>query len=411
MLTLMQPVKAPATPAIGRAQFGLFIAALFVGLCIRVAVAVQPTDLSGDAGSRYLPLATNLAHNHGFSLSTSSPYQVDDFNVPVYPLFVALVFIGTNDSIRAVVIAQLLVELLTVFILYLIARELGFSVNQQVAAVCLALLCPFLPLFAGKLLTEVLATFLLSLFLLCLLRGRWAFAGLCGALALLTRPDLIIAVFGVFLVITIRSRRFKGAMVALAFAFLPLSLWSLHNYLASGSFSPLGRVTEQTKSPYAQWLSTWLDDPKQVHAAWWQPPFDTPPDDELRERTREAWQQYPIRTAVYIPAKRTVMTWLRLPTYVQGHALKTLGYLFWIALSMAAVAGTAVLARRREWVLLLLLSLVAGRLILPFVSALGAEPRYVIECLPACFILAVAWLNRGHGQEKAAISECSKAYA
>jgi hypothetical protein len=366
-----------------RIHLYVLLVALLIGLAIRLGIAFSEIELTGDEVSRYVPLATNLTQGNGFTISGVA----DDFNVPVYPAFIAAIFLLTGESIRAVIVVQLLLELVIIYVLWLIAKELKFSTWQQVAAVSLALVCPFLPVMAGQLLTEVLATLLMTLFLLFILRRYWLLAGVIAGLGLLTRPDLLPA-FGAAVIVTlVLSRQFKGAALATICACLLVSLWGFRNLSTFGTFLPLGRVTEQTNYTYARWLNTWLDDPRQMHAAWWQP-AEIPPDDVLIERTRTAWTDEPVRVGFIVPVKRAFMTWLRLPTYIQSRPLKILAYVFWVGLSLTSLYGCYLLLRQKQWTLLILLAVVAGRIILPLVSALGAEPRYIIECLPACFLLA-----------------------
>lgn len=84
---------------------------LLAGIAIRVTLIQRGDALSGDAGLRYDPIARNLASGHGFSKSKQAPYLPDDFDQPVYPLFIAAIYRLFDYSVSAVRLIQAAIEL------------------------------------------------------------------------------------------------------------------------------------------------------------------------------------------------------------------------------------------------------------------------------------------------------------
>lgn len=405
---------------------------LLAGIAIRVTLIQRGDALSGDAGLRYDPIARNLASGHGFSKSKQAPYLPDDFDQPVYPLFIAAIYRLFDYSVSAVRLIQAAIELAILWLAWRITILLGLPRKVGISAVLIGLICPFIPLFAGRLLTEVVATFLLALtaFLLLTARERggwwWAAAGGSAATGLLTRPDLLISlglmIAAALLQVTVDS----GLKVALKpAAFLGISIilmmmpWCYRNYVTFGLFRPLGGVTAQTSLSYVKWLGTWVDDPRYQQDYWWrvwdrgkaisfpadkltaeqaeaagralqiagaQGSFEGEPDRILNEAYRLALRNDPLKIAVLLPVKRTVMAWLRMPGYLENALMKYVAYAFWLPFLVLSALGLAVSFRENKTAFLFLGAWVAGRTVLPIISVLAIEPRYQIEALPACFI-------------------------
>ncbi len=422
-----------------RVQY-ICLAILALAVLARISLVILPVRLAGDAAERYDPAARNLVAGRGFSKSIGPPYITDTSDPPGYPLFVASIYSLTSGSLRAVVILQIALEMVTLFLVYSICRRWGLSRQARWAALLFGALCPFLPLFSTQIYTEVLATFLLTLTLYLLARtvtdkslGWWFAAGLTSGVGLLVRPDLLpalllasIAAVSVHrasesLAISRRQRLWGvvgRACITGAVCLAVLFPWTLRNYRLTGDVSPFGNIAAQSREAYPRWLSTWLDDPQLLHLYWWNPikieEFSASkiPDDE-RERAERAIRQAqaqlslngqpseeffalaakanverPVRTRVFVPVRRMLMTVLRVPSSVSDGLWKILVYLYWFTLIGCLMIGAMRGLRRRNFIVLLPLALIIGRLVLPLVSALGSEPRYLFEALPSCFILA-----------------------
>lgn len=150
-----------------RATKVIAIALLLLAIAIRVnyvlPALVSGVALDGDALYRYHPLAQNLAAGNGFTSDGAPPYQPNSFAQPGYPAFVALFYFLTGGSRKPVVLAQIALELLTLFIVFKMCESLKLSRRVQLTSVVIGLVCPFLVSNSTFLRTEMLATFVVTL--------------------------------------------------------------------------------------------------------------------------------------------------------------------------------------------------------------------------------------------------------
>ncbi len=439
MIKMPQSLKKSPTGRNRRVQY-ICLAILALAVLARISLVILPVRLAGDAAERYDPAARNLIAGRGFSKSIGPPYITDTSDPPGYPLFVASIYSLTGGSLRAVVILQIALELATLFLVYSICICWGLSRRARWSALLFGALCPFLPLFSTQIYTEVLATFLLTLTLYLLARTVtdksltwWLAAGSISGAGLLVRPDLLPAILLAAIVavsihrspesLSLSNRQRLGhavgrACITGAVCLVVLFPWTLRNYRLTNEVRPFGNIAAQSREPYPRWLSTWLDDPQLLHLYWWNPikikefPASKIPDDE-RERAERAIRQAqdqlslngqpsqefdslaakanaerPLRTIILVPLRRMLMTILRVPSSVSDGLWKILVYLYWFTLIGCLVVGAIRGLRRRNFIILMPLALIIGRLALPIASALGSEPRYLFEALPSCFILA-----------------------
>ncbi len=454
---------------------GLGLAVVVLGILLRGLVLSSPLVLSGDAEARYVPLATNLWQGRGYSRQLSAPFRPDSFDQPGYPMFLAAVLEIDEGNLDAVVAFQLALETGIVFLIFAITDAAGLSRAVRLWALAIALICPFLPLWSGRAMTEIATTFCLSVLCwLCVQAARgeenfrwWSWAGLAGALCLMVRADTLPAValmllFGALAQwrrggkqrvrrlnfhITKQDGRTESALRAaggLSAALLILALtmapWTWRNYRDFHELLPLGRVGEQQRNGYVVWLGTWVDDTRFHKPLWWDilkpdhdirfPATEIPDAFERAQAVRgvelarkrqmfagsasqlffelaaQARQRAPLRTRLLVPIKRTAMTWLRMADYtpitaVRGFArdparphIPRAHEEFFIALISCGwhvLLGLALLGMARSlveklWLCAPLWALIIGRSLLPFVSGIGTEPRYMIEALPAVFV-------------------------
>lgn len=458
------------------------LAIVVLALLVRGLVLSSPLVLSGDAQARYVPLATNLWHGRGYSRQLEAPYRPDSFDQPGYPAFLAAALEFGDGNLALVAPLQMALEIGIVGLVFLMASAANLSRATQLGALGLALACPFLPLWSGRAMTEILTTFCLSVLCwLCVQTARddthelswWLSAGVMGGLCLMVRADTLPAVALMLLPgalaqwigapkrcfrrlnFTIASRRVGGGVmsgnatralgglgVALIALVAIMGPWTWRNYQVFDEFLPLGRVGEQQRNGYVVWLGTWVDDTKFHKPLWWD---ILKPDHDIRfpsaqipdaferqkavrgvqlarkrrmfagsasqlffELAHQAQQRDPLRVRVIVPLKRTAMTWLRMADYtpitaVRGFARDpqkphnpraheqffiTLITYSWYALLALAVLGMARSLLEKRWLCAPLWGLIIGRSLLPLVSGIGVESRYMIEALPAVLIFA-----------------------
>ncbi len=189
-------------------------------------------------------------------------------------------------------IAQALLDLITCFLTAALAAHLAPEPQRRrvrMAALWLAATCPFVANYAAVPLSEVLATFLTALALVCLLRAAmgerddffaksridtawksWFLGGLLARLGALVRPETPLFLAAVGLVLAGRWRRpadwpklgRAGTWMA-AGLILPLLPWGARNGLTLRHAQFLApRYAEQRGEPvprgFYAWTGTWL---------------------------------------------------------------------------------------------------------------------------------------------------------
>lgn len=452
-LPKLRPEVAPAISDQGtlrerRVIRVIAIALLLLAIAIRVnyvlPVLVSGVPMSGDALYRYHALAQNLVVGNGFTSDGAPPYQPNSFAQPGYPAFVALLYLLTRGSQKAVVLAQLALELLTLFIVFKMCESLKLSRRVQLAAVAIGLMSPFLVSNSTFLLTEMLATFLVTLTCWMLVsalgkeggtRRRWVFAGFAGGSCMLVRPDLLVAVVAMILtagIYLVRRDSWARAVVAigmLSMAMIAILLpWTIRGVVAFGRFQPLGEVAARTRVGYVRWLDTWIDNPRDesIYGGEWDKAVSVPREkiDDPEEWTRanqaysvaslrgfydveasetysilarEAIRKRPFKTLIVVPLIRAARTWADMPFGGIGMPQRkpaiALTLLFWWLLTACTLLGITRAPFLKHAPLGVLLALLMGRLALPMISSYGAEARYLIEALPVCFVFAAVGVD------------------
>jgi hypothetical protein len=364
----------------------------------------------------------------------------DDFDQPAYPFFLAFMYSLPGGGRRSVVFVQILLELATLFLTLRITQILNYSKEVQLGTIVIGLACPFILLFTGMILTEVLATFVVTLTSYLLIRAfsstnatLWGLAGLAGGGCLLIRPDTVIVAFLVIitsLFLYWRKLGLKALATATLFVALGVTMaltpWMIRNYRAFHELRPLGGTAAQVHLPYVSWLSTWLDDPKYLKVFWWDAldpasrpdlPAKKMPDDERKraeaalviakaqgsyagqpsevfsELAETATHKRPVKTLIIVPVRRFVMTWIRMPASINNPVLKLAAYIFWLGFLGILITGLFSAQWLKNSASVVVLMQLLGRSILPLISALAAEPRYLLEALPACFVFAAIGLS------------------
>jgi hypothetical protein len=202
--------------------------------------------------------------------------------------------------------------------------------------------------------------------------------------------------------------------------------WMVRNYRLFREPRPLGGTAGQTHSAYVDWLDTWADDPIYLDRYWWNalnstyPPefpagklagdekqraenalvlartqrsFSGEPMQVFAELAEKAKHDRPWRSTVIVPARRLVMTWVRMPFSIESTSGKRITYVFWIGFLGLGIIGLWVALTWPKRVVWIPIMMVVGRAALPLLSFLATEPRYMLEALPACFILGALGLG------------------
>ncbi len=273
-------------------RLNAFLAALS-GLALRFFFIFRfPSTDSGDAPF-YIELAWNWLRHRVYGAAVNGQIVSLDSRVPGYPAFLAAIFEVAGRSQRAVMLAQAVVDLGTCFLIALIAARLAPATSRRrvaIAALWLAVLCPFTANYTAVVLTETLVTFLMALAILLLLEaifmewGKtttvraakfpalsvWFLAGLVVSFGTLVRPEtplLLIAaslfLFGRLLRTMDWAKLLRAGLLLACGFILPLLPWAARNWYvlhevqilaprypeAPGDFAPVG---------FNAWTATWL---------------------------------------------------------------------------------------------------------------------------------------------------------
>jgi Dolichyl-phosphate-mannose-protein mannosyltransferase len=436
----MTEVRVPPRKRLCAAVPGILVwgaaAALVVfGLTVRCYVLWRGPVRTPDSLNRYEPLAESLLRGHGFTTSMNPPFVPSTFDQPAYPLLLAISRPLPFADGRSIVAVQLGLEILILLLASRIALAASGSRAASRTVLVLGWSCPFLALAAGNVETEVLATLAATLTAGALLLTvvhptprRWAWAGAAAGLALLTRADLVVAVTLMIAAALFESWRRRAPRLPKAAAIVFISMtgvllpWAIRNAVATGTFQPLGGVASQAGTGYALWLGTWLDDYHLQRPYWWfvlgpkgatDFPSDKIPDEEerrqalaaltlardrgslrgaevdarFRQLASQAWSTRPLHGFLLTPLTRAVNTWVGVPSIVGYEPFLSITRWAWVLVLAWAALGAArsvVLAMPGS---LVLLGLGLGRSLLPLVSGLASEPRYMFEALPVCLVM------------------------
>jgi hypothetical protein len=309
------------------------------GLALRLYLVLKfPVTDTGDAPF-YIELAWNWLKNGVYGFPVDGQLTPVDMRVPGYPAFLASVFAFAGQSTRAVMVAQIFVDLATCFVIALIAARLAPENSRRrvaLAGLWLAALCPFTANYTAVVLTETLVIFLTALATLILLQSvlggdqgvdgpvearrriflanPWFLAGLIVGFGTLVRPETPLLLFAAGLILMAKWWRpadwtqlvRAGVLMAVGLV-LPLAPWAARNwhtlddvqFLAPryselpGEYTPLG---------FTAWTNTWMWRFRDVYLSQWkvndeeivisQLPADAFDSDDERERISDLIDEY-----------------------------------------------------------------------------------------------------------------------
>lgn len=248
---------------------GLVLLALLLRLYL--LGRMEPPPLSGDARN-YVVMVEQLLETGVYGYMSTEP---NAYVTPGYPLFLAAVF-GLGGSEAAVRVLQSALGAATLIPLALLAREVAGERCALLAALMLALHPSWLRAPA-HLLTEVLFTFLFSLYLWvqwrALTGGRWErpwlplLSGVLLGLAVLVRPVVLplLPLAWLYLMVARRSLRpWRAALWAAAGLAAVMLPWWIRNAVTLGQLiltaTQAGNPILGGMDPYNLWQGKlWAD--------------------------------------------------------------------------------------------------------------------------------------------------------
>jgi 4-amino-4-deoxy-L-arabinose transferase-like glycosyltransferase len=371
-------------------------AAVCAGLALRVYLVLKfPVTDTGDAPF-YIELAWNWLKNGVYGFAVHGQLTPVDMRVPGYPAFLAAVFAFAGQSPRAAMLAQVVVDLATCFLIALIAARLAPEKSRRrvaLAGLWLAALCPFTANYTAVVLTETLVIFLTALAILVLLQtdvggaqvaraapflaNPWLLAGIVVGFGTLVRPETPLVLFAAGLVLVAKWWRpadwmklvRAGLLMGLGLL-IPLVPWAARNwntlhdvqFLAPryselpGEYTPLG---------FTAWTNTWMWRFRDVYLTQWKvneeeiaidqlPPYAFDSQDE-KERMADLLDEYNEALTIDPPLDQEFREIARerterhpLRTYVKVPLLRTLTLWFTPRVELLPSSGH-LWPLREEW--------------------------------------------------------------
>jgi 4-amino-4-deoxy-L-arabinose transferase-like glycosyltransferase len=313
-----------------------FVAASLAALALRLLlVAYFPAVV--DDSRFYADIAQNWLQHGVYGITNSGTITPTLSRLPGYPAFLAVIFVLFGvGNFHAVLLAQVLFDLATCFLIADMARRL-FSARAAQAAFLIAALCLFLAHYAAAALTETLEIFFTALAIDLAFWGIgvgetttppprymvWLGCGLSVGGSILLRPDggiLLAAIGGYLLRLLVKTLRtgqsgarfaprtiFWGGVLVAIGAFAPLVPWTLRNLHTLHRFQPLAPryatdSDDVVMNGFNRWTKTWIADYVSVQEIYWSVPgteidiarlprraFDSQPQ---REQTGDLFADY-----------------------------------------------------------------------------------------------------------------------
>jgi len=178
---------------------------------------------------RYKLLALNLLYHRSFSWDLENPVT---FRVPLYPLFIALLYslFGINDKI--VMLVQLLLSTVSIYLVYLIGKRCFNLLTGVIASSLLALDFSSI-LYSTLFMKDTLFAFSLLVGIYIFLKNRHPLSGfILGLSALIWSISLYLFIPFMFF-----QRSLKRGVLFLFLFFVPIFLWMCRNYKLYKVFS------------------------------------------------------------------------------------------------------------------------------------------------------------------------------
>jgi 4-amino-4-deoxy-L-arabinose transferase-like glycosyltransferase len=315
----MQNASPAFTEFIRRNRWFLLVAAA-VALAFRLLFLLKFRLLTDDS-LIYGDIAKVWMQHGTFGQSFDRGPGPTLIRMPGYPIFLVLTWLVTGiEHYTAALIVQIVVDVLTCFVIADLARRLASDRAAKVAFVITAL-CTFFANYAAVALTETWAIFFAALAMDAAVaafenpdrRSTWVTCGIALACGILLRPDggmLMAVVCAYALFVARRKRTLKVAVYAVligAISLAPLVPWTIRNWRVFHVFQPLTPVNanmpwEFVPHGFQRWVRTWIADYSSVEDVWFKVAGDDVPigvlparaidNDAQRQQTEALLQAY-----------------------------------------------------------------------------------------------------------------------
>jgi Dolichyl-phosphate-mannose-protein mannosyltransferase len=429
------------------------LCALAAGTVLRLWFIHAFPQIQGDT-LLYADIARNWLHHgiygrsipHSGGPSTIVPTLV---RLPGYPALLALCFaLFGQQNYFAVLYLQVIVDLASCLLVAGFVRKVC-GPRTAMAALWLAVLCPFTANYVAMPLTETPSIFCVALglfaFATVLERPNWKWIltlAFAWSYAALLRPDgaLLAVVFCPAIVLYGRrplglARSLRIALLCGLISILPFAGWTMRNWRTFHIFQPLAPRSatdpgEPVTPGFQRWTKTWIADFASTYEVYWNVPGDdidihalparalgansqqtlslisrynvadviTPEIDAgFAALAAKRIQAHPLRYYVTLPLLRLADMWfrprvemlnieLRWWQYRLHHVETRISYAYG-ALNLLYILAALIGAFYWPRFTLAMLTYVVLRSIL-LATIEGPEPRYTLECFPMVIAFA-----------------------
>ncbi len=206
----------------------------------------------------YDQIGWNLATGRG--LSRDVPGSPEVLIGPVYPAFLALIYLTFGHNLTAVRVIQAFLSAAVILVLYPKVREAFGNQVAKLSAVLIAFYPAFI-IYPGVLYTETLFLFLLALLVSALIRAvrsdsawRWVLAGSVMGVTILVRQGALamVPVFAALILWQFPQRGLiRKVSLFLLVTALTVGVWTARNYLVFREF-----ILVTTQGGEILWIST-----------------------------------------------------------------------------------------------------------------------------------------------------------
>ncbi|HVZ15905.1 MAG TPA: glycosyltransferase family 39 protein [Terriglobales bacterium] len=267
-----------------------FLLLTLAAIALRIVFLVKFRHITDDS-LMYGTIAKNWMKFGVYGQTYGTGPEPTYIRLPGYPFFLILVWLVAGiEHYTAVLIAQLVIDVGTCFVITDLARRIA---SERAAKIAFALtaLCPFFATYVAVALTETLAIFFAALAMDAVVaafdepsRKRWwIICGIALGCGILLRPDggMLLIVVGSYSLVRVyravdaekRRREFAGVVLAGVIALAPLVPWTIRNWVSIHRFQPLAPVNANNPDEFValgfhKWVRTWIIDYASVEDIW-----------------------------------------------------------------------------------------------------------------------------------------------
>ena len=383
---------------------------LLLSFCLRAAyISIRHFEVIGDAKG-YDTIAWNMVQGYGFSIIPNEPTPA---RPPGYPAFLSVIYKMFGHNRIAARNIQLIIDVFTCFLIYLIAKE-TFGKKAGLLSAGMAALYPGFIGLMNMLYSETLFTFLLMIFLWFFIKAfksrainYYFYSGICAGLTTLTRTvTLLMPGFVLAGLLIVYKNKIKAVLHSLVFAIAMMIVilpWIIRNYV---QFNLMSLSTGGGVVLWMQSYVPWNGQSRSFNSEPLKTMAKTLSNLELdRQLTREAIEnikKYPGHYLWYC-VRDLYYTWVysvngdmmgfgnttRAKLFKEGKYIQGV-FKFSLALLHVFIEGLCVLAfiigrkKWEEWFPLFLFILYFAAVFFP----IEGIPRYVVPVFPVVIIMA-----------------------